>query len=153
LLSALFRTLGFVRADQYAAAEEKLRKVQAQAAKAAETMDQTKAEAREWRARAGEAEKRVRDLEHEIAKQAERVEKTRADLSAQLDAERARVGELRQALRQRLADGDRDLLVARDHLMAIEVKLDILEGAANVLDGRTRAVLEAQQRHERGAAV
>jgi len=30
------------------------------------------------------------------------------------------------------------LSMARDHLMAIEAKLDILEGAANVLDLRTR---------------
>jgi chromosome segregation ATPase len=153
LLSSLFRTLGFVRADRLAAAEEQIRKVQAQAAKAGEGIEQSKADAREWRARAGEAEKRVHDLEHEVGRQTERLEKVRADLTTQLQAERARVAELQQALRQRLVDADRDLLVARDHLMAIEVKLGILEGAANVLDGRSRAVLDAQRRRETGAVA
>ena len=33
--------------------------------------------------------------------------------------------------------------MARDHLMLIDTKLDILEGAANVLDNRTRSILGA----------
>jgi hypothetical protein len=41
-------------------------------------------------------------------------------------------------------------MVARDHLMAIEVKLDILEGAANVLDRRTR-ITAPQDQHESSA--
>jgi hypothetical protein len=41
-------------------------------------------------------------------------------------------------LRRALPGTDRELSMARDHLMAIEAKLDILEGAANVLDLRTR---------------
>jgi len=53
-------------------------------------------------------------------------------------------------LRDRLADTERELMVARDHLMAIEVKLDILEGAANVLDKRTRSSVP-KDRHESGA--
>lgn len=153
MLTRLFRTLGFVRADRYTAAEGQLRKAQAHAAKLAQSADEVKGEIREWKTKAGDAERRVRDLEREVARQTERVEKVRADLAAQLDAERARVAELQQALRQRLADSDRDLIVARDHLMAIEVKLDILEGAANVLDGRTRAVVDAQRQRETGAPV
>jgi hypothetical protein len=53
-------------------------------------------------------------------------------------------------LRDRLNDTERELMVARDHLMAIEVKLDILEGAANVLDKRTRSSA-SKDRHETGA--
>jgi len=41
-------------------------------------------------------------------------------------------------LRRALPVTDRALSMARDQLMAIEAKLDILEGAANVLDLRTR---------------
>ena len=37
--------------------------------------------------------------------------------------------------------------------MAVEVKLDILEGAANVLDARTRTVIGSQERAESGAPV
>ena len=43
------------------------------------------------------------------------------------------------AMQARLADTERTLALAREHLSAIEVKLEILEGAANVLDARTRA--------------
>jgi hypothetical protein len=31
--------------------------------------------------------------------------------------------------------------MAREHLMLVDVKLDILEGAANVLDVRTRSAI------------
>jgi chromosome segregation ATPase len=153
MLTGLFRTLGFVRADRYTAAEQQLRKAQAHAEKLAQSGEDAKRENREWKTKAGDAERRMRDLEREVARQTERVEKVRADLAAQLESERARVVELQDALRQRLVESDRDLLVARDHLMAIEVKLDILEGAANVLDGRTRALLDARRQRETGAPV
>jgi chromosome segregation ATPase len=43
-----------------------------------------------------------------------------------------------ESLTRRLGEAERDLKVARENLMVIEVKLDILEGAASVLDRRTR---------------
>ncbi len=49
-----------------------------------------------------------------------------------------------KALDERLDRAERDLTAARDLLMAIEVKLDILEGAAQVLDARTRRMLADQ---------
>ena len=49
-----------------------------------------------------------------------------------------------RALDERLDRAERDLTAARDLLMAIEVKLDILEGAAQVLDARTRRMLTDQ---------
>ena len=55
-----------------------------------------------------------------------------------------------KVLRDRLAETEHELMVARDHLMAIEVKLDILEGAANVLDRRTR-ITTPQDQHESSA--
>ena len=46
--------------------------------------------------------------------------------------------ELIAELQRKLAMTEHDLARARESLMAVEVKLDILEGAANVLDLRTR---------------
>jgi hypothetical protein len=46
-------------------------------------------------------------------------------------------------LRAHLANTERDLAHAREHLMLIDTKLDILEGAATVLDNRTRSILGA----------
>ena len=45
---------------------------------------------------------------------------------------------------KRLIEAEQELAAARNHLMVVEVKLDILEGAANVLDARTRTA-PAQQ--------
>jgi hypothetical protein len=47
-------------------------------------------------------------------------------------------------LQERLAVAERDLVTAREQLMAVEVKLDILEGAANVLDTRMRSTISRQ---------
>ena len=46
-------------------------------------------------------------------------------------------------LQQRTAWAEKSIQLGREHLMAIEVKLDIVEGAINVLDQRTRAALAA----------
>jgi hypothetical protein len=56
-------------------------------------------------------------------------------------------------LQNRLDVAEQELVAVREHLMAIEVKLDILEGAANVLDGRTRTVLAHRTSASRGASV
>ena len=55
-------------------------------------------------------------------------------------------------MQTRLAETDRALTLGREHLNAIEVKLEILEGAANVLDARTR-VAPQHRPDETGAAV
>ena len=56
------------------------------------------------------------------------------------------------AVQTRLAETERALALAREHLNAIEVKLEILEGAANVLDARTR-VAPQHRPDKTGAAV
>ncbi|MGE0447345.1 MAG: hypothetical protein AB7P99_19135 [Vicinamibacterales bacterium] len=131
-MNSLLHAIGLVRTPVLAAAEERVRKAEARLARLAEQLETAKGESRAWKAKAEDAERRAADLARELAHQTERLEKTRADLAHHVDA--------RARLRQRITDTDRDLAVARDHLMAIEVKLDILEGAANVLDARTRGL-------------
>jgi chromosome segregation ATPase len=150
MVSRLLTALGLVRASAHAATCEQVRKIESRAGKLAQSVEELRAELRSSKARAGEAEKRAGELEREAVRQSERAEKIRADLNAQLDTERGRVAEF-QALRQRLGAAEREAAVARDHLMAIEVKLDILEGAANVLDRRIRTVLAADAKRETGA--
>ena len=150
MLTRLLAAAGLVRSARYAAVEEQARKADVRAGKLNETVETLRAEVREWKTKAGDAEKRARELERDAARHEQRAEKIRADLTAQLETERGRLAEF-QAMRQRLSGAERDVAVARDHLMAIEVKLDILEGAANVLDGRTRTVLTAQTKRASGA--
>ena len=90
----------------------------------------------DWKAKASDATARAKEFEEHAKHEAKRAEKFR------LAAERweKRASEF-DALNARLRDLERELAVAREHLMAVEVKLDILEGAANVLDVRTRATI------------
>ena len=152
MLTRLLAAAGLVRAARYAAAAEQLRKVEARAARAGQAVDEARAEIRDWKAKAGEAEKHLKDAERDAARQSTRADKIKAELGAQLEIERGRLAEF-QAMRTRLVDAERDIAVARDHLMAVEVKLDILEGAANVLDARTRTVLATPTKRESGAPV
>ena len=87
----------------------------------------------EWRKRASDAATQQRSLEAEVKRQSHLVAKLRSSI----EKGRQRQDDIKK-LRLRLADAERELMVARDHLMAIEVKLDILEGTPNVLDKGTR---------------
>lgn len=74
----------------------------------------------------------------------ERLEKARRQ--AQHETERVRKHDARRAatldsIRERMSWAEHSNKVGHEHLMAIEVKLDILEGAITVLDRRTRAAL------------
>ncbi len=94
-----------------------------------------------WKAQLGEALARVKALEREVQRQSRLLNDARGLIEnvEGADSEPAR-------LREQLANNQKQLMVAREHLMAIEVKLDILEGAANVLDVRTRSTIRQSTR-------
>jgi len=94
-----------------------------------------------WKAQAGEALARVKSLEREVQRQAGLLNDARrlVEKVQGPDSERTK-------LREQLAHNQKELMLAREHLMAIEVKLDILEGAANVLDARTRTAIRQSTR-------
>jgi chromosome segregation ATPase len=110
-----------------------------------EQVKQARGAADQWKAKAAESVARVKALEADINHMTRQAEKSEVSLARlrqrQEDADR---------LRAQLANAERELMVAREHLMAIEVKLDILEGAANVLDIRTRAAIS--QTHSQTSA-
>jgi hypothetical protein len=108
-------------------------------------LDEARTSAQAWKSRAGDALARVKSLEGELHRHSGLLKE------AQRAAERAhRGGALAIKLREQLAATQKELMLAREHLMAIEVKLDILEGAANVLDARTRATVG---RHSTGTGA
>jgi predicted nucleic acid-binding Zn-ribbon protein len=131
-LAALLRTLGLVPARRYDALLQEVSAI--------------KTDRIAWKRRAAEAETRVRSLEKDLAHQARRLDK---------QVKAAETGPRREALktlRARIEGAERELVTAREHLMVVETKLDILEGAANVLDARTRAQM-AQRAGGSGAPV
>jgi hypothetical protein len=110
-------------------------------------VEEARNSAREWKAKAGQSMTRVRGLEADVKQQTRHAQKSELYL-AKMRERRDDV----KSLRVRLAQAERELMVAREHLMAIEVKLDILEGAANVLDVRTRAAISQPQNQTSGRA-
>jgi chromosome segregation ATPase len=84
-----------------------------------------------------DAERRAR-LAKEAAEQAStRIAALEAELR-QRDLNRESETRQETAFETQVATAARELAAARDSLVAIEVKLDILEGAANTLDARLR---------------
>ena len=98
-------------------------------------------EIRVWKKRAVKSGARVTELEQQLKEQVSRLKEARAvtEQKASLtDRDQAEW----KAMQGRLTESERSLAIAREQLMAIEVKLDILEGAANVLDARTRSAVQ-----------
>lgn len=154
LLIRLLGVVGLVTAGRYRTLDAKLRDVESRAKKLATLVEDARAEAKEWRAKALEASKQSKSMTKQASHQSARIEKLAVEcgrLRAELTRARTTQQEL-EALSARLVDAERDLDGSREHLMAIEVKLDILEGAANVLDTRTRMVI-AQRDGETGVPV
>ena len=134
-------TFGFVRVARYTEAVEHQKKAESRALRLEQQLETSREQSRDWKAKADQAHaalKQVQSIATETRQKLERAEARAADL---------------QLLQQRLAESERALTIAREQLMAIEVKLDILEGAANVLDARTRTVLRRRTTTERGAPV
>jgi hypothetical protein len=99
-----------------------------------------------WKAKAADAVARAKQFEEQARHEAKRAEKYR-QAAERMEKRTASLEELVA----RLKVVERELAVAREHLMAVEVKLDILEGAANVLDLRTRIAIH--ETSETGASA
>ena len=102
-----------------------------------------KADADGWKRRHDDSARRAaehQDAAARAAARAARAEGRAEELQARGDA---RMTEMKE-LRARLQDAHRVAGVVRDHLMATETKLDLIEAALHVLDARTRAAVVAE---------
>jgi chromosome segregation ATPase len=148
----LLNALGLVPSARLAAASERLRNLESRVETLSQKLAEARAEARTWQVKAEEARKHAKGIAAEAAREQQRAEEVRAEIEKQSAREKKRAIDV-PALERRLDEAERDLAVARDHLMAIEVKLDILEGAATVLDRRTRTLLAGSPRDVSGTNV
>ena len=103
---------------------------------------QTRNESQAWKAKmqAGTShlsEQRKAEEERYRTRVAKLEERARKEL-AKAEARDAARQEKLNTLRDKLVEAERSVRIGRDHLMAIEVKLDVIEGAINVLDRRYR---------------
>lgn len=125
MLARLAARLGFVSNDRYVA----LRR----------TTDELRTEAKTWKKKAEVLTRQAEKAEAELKRHIQLLRHARADV----DRLRQRETEFHE-VREQLTETERALAIAREQLMAVEVKLDILEGAANVLDARTRTATQRQ---------
>ena len=125
MLAKFAARLGFVSEHRYAA----LRR----------TVDELRTEAKTWKKKTEVSARQLEKSEAELKRHTQLLRHARADV------ERLRQRETEfHEVREQLTETERALGIAREQLMAIEVKLDILEGAANVLDARTRTTTQRQ---------
>ena len=154
LLSGLLEALGLVTLRRHQLAIKQMRDAEARTKKLEQQINEiqarskaqleqhvteSRAQSKAMKTEIADAAKALKVKEHELAKQAQRIDKLREAVE---QANRRR-GDV-QGMLKRLIEAEQELVAARNHLMVVEVKLDILEGAANVLDARTRTA-PAQQ--------
>ena len=99
-------------------------------------------DAETWKRRHDDVARRAAEHQDALAKataRAERAEARAEELKARGDAMQAEAKEMRA----RLQENARTTTSVREHLMATETKLDLIEAALQVLDARTRAVVPA----------
>ncbi len=123
-----------MRAERLRIAAEQLQKSQARVAELKVSLHQARGDGRDAAARAAQLAKRLECVERQLTNE-------RTELHARIAALTDKRARIVADLRDHLAEADRDLNLAREHLMMIDAKLDIVEGAAAVFDARTRALL------------
>jgi chromosome segregation ATPase len=132
---------GLATAAQLAHAQAQARQA---ADKAEQRLAKLRADADGWKQRQEEAARSAAELRKTAARADTAAERAARDLeraNARTEEWKGRAetltAEMRE-LRQRLEETRRVTTVARQHLMATEVKLDLIEAAIQVLDARTR---------------
>lgn len=114
-----------------------------------------------FKERAADAKQRLEAAQHDTKHWKEQLAASRARIAAAAqDVERWKskdsghldeLATLRDKL-ERLKQAEQSIALTRAHLLTIETKLDVLEGAITVLDRRTRDRLEDDARPPVGAA-
>ena len=158
LIVRVLAAIGLVPAARYARVSRQLDEVGSE-------LHTWKKQARRARETIGALERRVSELEKQLRQQARQLKGAR-NAPAQREmhettetlrasetlktTEMLKTSETREfaAMQARLVEAERAATLAREQLMAIEVKLEILEGAANVLDARTRAAIQQSRKTE-----
>jgi chromosome segregation ATPase len=138
------RAAGLERAGRTPELREALARAEQRMVELKRLVAQTHAEAQTWKTKLHEAsthheQQRLADRATYEARVAKLEDRTRrgAERLEQRDAARQ---EKLNDLREKVVAADRSIRIGRDHLMAIEVKLDVVEGAVNVLDRRFRMI-------------
>ena len=130
-VDGLLRRAGLERSGPVRALRHALARCEERTVELKRRLEQTRGESEEWRTK-------YRVREEQRRARAEKVEREYKAHVARLEARAAAQIEKVKELRDRLEHAERSARIGREHLMSIEVKLDLIEGAVNVLDRRYR---------------
>lgn len=144
VLAGTLRRLGIERAGHARSLREALTQSEQRIVELKKLLEQSRQETASWKARFREgetdgAERRRAEQEQHKTRMARLEERSRQQ-AQKLEIRDAARQEKVHELRQKIIAAERSVRVGREHQMAIEVKLDLIEGAINVLDRRLRAV-------------
>jgi chromosome segregation ATPase len=140
----LLASVGLAPSSHVAMAASRARDAAAKAGRLEERLAKLRGDVDLWKQRQQETAGALAEAKKTAARAGASTDSLKADLArvrAEADDSKARAETLAaqvRDLRERLEESRRAATVAREHLMATEVKLDLIEAAIQVLDTRTR---------------
>ena len=143
MLKRLLAHLRMVRAVKYEKALADLATWQERARKLSLELERARSQNEGSRLKVAELITALKQAQRNHKEAAAQLEKLRTHVARKAERDQKRVLLILQ-LQQKLTTAEHILAAARESLMVVEVKLDVLEGAANILDQRTRTVLAAR---------
>jgi chromosome segregation ATPase len=147
LIRTALGVVGLTSAAQAQALSQRAEAADRRAGELKEALAEARADAARWKAKAAELGERLAKLEDT----AERLPKIEREMQHWKTRDEKHVAQLAE-VRERMERAERAVALSREHLMATETKLDIIEGAVNVLDTRTRRALESSAQEPAGVA-
>ena len=136
-IKALLGAIGLAPAGQVENLTVRVRETADRATALEERVAKLRADVESWKRRYEESANAVAEWKHGAAAvetKAQRAEAQVEELKARLEMQATKI----HSLRDQLEKANHAATTAREHLMATEVKLDVIEAAIQVLDVRTR---------------
>jgi chromosome segregation ATPase len=143
-IKGLLATVRLAPASQVEHLADQAKRATVRLSELEERMAKLRADVETWKGHHEASAKAAAEWKHAASTAAERTERSsvqakRAEASAEEWKARAlALKEQLHTLRGRLSHASHATTLAREHLMATEVKLDLIEAAVQVLDTRTR---------------
>jgi predicted nucleic acid-binding Zn-ribbon protein len=138
VLRAALAVVGLAPAAHLNRVSGRVEAAEQRAAESKRALGELREEVGRWKKKAEEFEKRLAKAEEA----AQRLPKAEREMQQWKARDEKHLGQLAE-VRERMERAERAVALSREHLMATETKLDIVEGAIGVLDARTRAALQA----------
>jgi len=136
LLDSLLGAVGLASAGHTRTLKTRLEGADERTTELTRAVAEAREETARWKARAGELTERVAGAER-AAEQLTKVERELKQVRMRDEKHRAQLADVRE----RMLRAEHAASLSQEHLIATEAKLDVIEAAIIVLDGRTRRPL------------